>query len=142
MSNNSESVLLISMPFAEITIPSVQLAILEKYCKERNVIISSKHLYLKKLSAKLWTKRYDIYPCGDESRGDGLNHFGLCITKLHLSSPQAMHSVSSTLTGFPNIHFVTPCIYPSWAKHIGLSVFIPTHQMQGDTSRAAPSSQS
>ncbi len=47
MTSNSKNILLISMPFAEVAIPSIQLAILEKYCKVRDVKVISKHLYLK-----------------------------------------------------------------------------------------------
>ena len=42
-----KSVLVISMPFAGTAIPSIQLAILGSYLKERNINIKTKHLYLK-----------------------------------------------------------------------------------------------
>jgi len=47
MTSNLKNILLISMPFAEVAIPSIQLTLLEKYCKERDVQITSKNLYLK-----------------------------------------------------------------------------------------------
>jgi ribosomal peptide maturation radical SAM protein 1 len=47
MISNFKNILLISMPFAEVAIPSIQLALLEKYTKERDIGVVSKHLYLK-----------------------------------------------------------------------------------------------
>ena len=47
MHTYNKSVLLISMPFAGIAIPSIQLAILETYLKEREISVKTKHLYLK-----------------------------------------------------------------------------------------------
>ncbi len=47
MQNEGKSVLLVAMPFAETSVPSIQLCLLESYLKERNINISSKHLYLK-----------------------------------------------------------------------------------------------
>lgn len=47
MCNEDKSVLIVSMPFAETSIPSIQLALLESYLKERNISITTKHLYLK-----------------------------------------------------------------------------------------------
>lgn len=47
MHNEGKSVLLVSMPFAETSIPSIQLALLESYLKERDINITTKHLYLK-----------------------------------------------------------------------------------------------
>lgn len=47
MQSNHKTVLLISMPFAETSIPSIQLTLLESYLKERNIKAISKHLYLK-----------------------------------------------------------------------------------------------
>lgn len=46
MQTSEQSVLLISMPFAETSIPSIQLALLESYLKEENITVSSRHLYL------------------------------------------------------------------------------------------------
>lgn len=43
----SKNVLLISMPFAILSIPSIQLQILENYLSERNIDVKSRHLYLK-----------------------------------------------------------------------------------------------
>lgn len=43
---SNRSVLLVSMPFADITLPSIQLALLESYLKENNIPVSSLHLYL------------------------------------------------------------------------------------------------
>ena len=47
MESTQKSVLLLSMPFAGITIPSIQLPILEGYLKHRDINVKSKHLYLK-----------------------------------------------------------------------------------------------
>jgi len=47
MSDNQKSLLLVSMPFAETSIPSIQLALLESYLKQREVDVNSRHLYLK-----------------------------------------------------------------------------------------------
>lgn len=44
---NKKSVLLVSMPFAGVAIPSIQLQILEGFCRERDIHIETKHLYLK-----------------------------------------------------------------------------------------------
>ena len=41
-----KSVLLISLPYAGIEIPSIQLATLESYLKQRDVTVTSKHLYV------------------------------------------------------------------------------------------------
>jgi len=46
MQNQDKSVLLVAMPFAETSIPSIQLGLLESYLGEKNINISSKHLYL------------------------------------------------------------------------------------------------
>jgi len=63
MQNNSKSVLLISMPFAGIIIPSIQLPILEGYLKERDVRVTTKHLYLKAAEFYgLQNYEYLIYP--------------------------------------------------------------------------------
>ena len=45
--HDTKSVLLLSMPFAGINIPSIQLALLESYLRERNIKIKTSHLYLK-----------------------------------------------------------------------------------------------
>jgi len=47
MHTDNKSVLLFSMPFAGTSIPSIQLAILESYLKERKISVKTKHLYLK-----------------------------------------------------------------------------------------------
>ncbi|MCK5030374.1 MAG: hypothetical protein KAR64_02810, partial [Thermoplasmatales archaeon] len=47
MHNDKKNVLLISMPFAGTDIPSIQLAVLEGYLKERNINTKTRHLYLK-----------------------------------------------------------------------------------------------
>lgn len=47
MEMQKKSVLLISMPFAGINIPSIQLSILETYLKKRNVSVETRNLYLK-----------------------------------------------------------------------------------------------
>jgi len=44
---DKKNVLLIAMPFAGTSIPSIQLPILEGYLKERNIDTKTKHLYLK-----------------------------------------------------------------------------------------------
>lgn len=43
---SNQSVLLVSMPFADISLPSIQLSLLESYLKENNIPVSSLHLYL------------------------------------------------------------------------------------------------
>jgi ribosomal peptide maturation radical SAM protein 1 len=47
MSREKKSLLLASMPFAETSIPSIQLGLLQSYLKERDVTVNSRHLYLK-----------------------------------------------------------------------------------------------
>ncbi len=47
MHNEKKSVLLVAMPFAGITIPSIQLAVLEAYCRQREISIETRHIYLK-----------------------------------------------------------------------------------------------
>ena len=47
MHNGKKSVLLLAMPFAGSSIPSIQLPILEGYLKEHNINIGTRHLYLK-----------------------------------------------------------------------------------------------
>jgi ribosomal peptide maturation radical SAM protein 1 len=47
MLENKKSLLLVSMPFAETSVPSIQLALLESYLKERDVTVSTRHLYVK-----------------------------------------------------------------------------------------------
>ena len=47
MPGESKSVLIISMPYASIDIPSIQLSILDGYLKERDVAVKTYHLYLK-----------------------------------------------------------------------------------------------
>ena len=47
MHNGGKTVLLVSMPFAETSIPSIQLALLESYLKQRKINITAKHLNLK-----------------------------------------------------------------------------------------------
>lgn len=47
MHEESKSVLLVSMPFADCSIPSIQLALLESYLKRCGVDVGSLHLYLK-----------------------------------------------------------------------------------------------
>jgi len=44
---DKKSILLLSMPFAETSIPSIQLALLESYLKTREIDVKSKNLYLK-----------------------------------------------------------------------------------------------
>jgi len=66
MHKDKKNILLISMPFAGIGIPSIQLAILESYLKERNIDIKTKNLYLK--AAELYgiiNYNFLIYPPND-----------------------------------------------------------------------------
>ena len=66
MHKENNSILLVSMPFAGIEIPSIQLALLESYLKERNVNIQTRHLYLK--AAEFYglnNYNYLIYPPND-----------------------------------------------------------------------------
>lgn len=66
MHDKIKSVLLVSMPFAGITIPSIQLPILEGYCREKEIRIETRHLYLK--AAELYglqNYHYLIYPPND-----------------------------------------------------------------------------
>jgi len=66
MHDKKKSVLLVAMPFAGITIPSIQLPVLEGYCRERGITIETRHLYLK--AAELYglqNYHYLIYPPND-----------------------------------------------------------------------------
>jgi ribosomal peptide maturation radical SAM protein 1 len=66
MHGEKKSVLLVAMPFAGITIPSIQLSVLEGYCRERGITIETRHLYLK--AAELYglqNYHYLIYPPND-----------------------------------------------------------------------------
>ena len=66
MHNDKKSVLLISMPFAGMAIPSIQLPILEGYLKNRHINIKTRHLYLK--AAEFYgfnNYNYLIYPPHD-----------------------------------------------------------------------------
>ena len=66
MHTDSKNVLIISMPFAGTNIPSIQLAVLESYLKERNINVKARHLYLK--AAEFYgLKNYNflIYPPND-----------------------------------------------------------------------------
>lgn len=66
MSDDSKHVLLIAMPFAALEIPSIQLAILESYAKERSVPIQTEHLYLKAAEFYgLYNYNFLIYPPND-----------------------------------------------------------------------------
>ena len=47
MHDEKKSVLLVAMPFAGVTIPSIQLPVLEGYCRKRGIKIETRHLYLK-----------------------------------------------------------------------------------------------
>ena len=47
MCNKEKNVLLISMPFAGLDIPSIQLSVLETYLKQYSINIKSRHFYLK-----------------------------------------------------------------------------------------------
>ena len=47
MYNLNKNILLISMPFAGLDIPSIQLSVLETYLKHNSINIKSNHLYLK-----------------------------------------------------------------------------------------------
>jgi len=66
MQRDCSTVLLISMPFAGVEIPSIQLALLKAYLKERGVDVETRHLYLK--AADFYgIKNYNslIYPPND-----------------------------------------------------------------------------
>jgi len=66
MHDEKKTVLLVAMPFAGITIPSIQLPVLEGYCRERGITIETRHLYLK--AAELYglqNYHYLIYPPND-----------------------------------------------------------------------------
>jgi ribosomal peptide maturation radical SAM protein 1 len=66
MHDEKKSVLLVAMPFAGVTIPAIQLPVLEAYCRERGVTIETRHLYLK--AAELYgLQNYHslIYPPND-----------------------------------------------------------------------------
>ncbi len=66
MHDTHKSILLLSMPFAGIDIPSIQLALLESYLKNNNVNIHTAYLYLK--AAEFYGIRnynYLIYPPND-----------------------------------------------------------------------------
>jgi ribosomal peptide maturation radical SAM protein 1 len=66
MHTNSKNVLLASMPFAGTAIPSIQLAILESYLKEREINIKTRHLYLKAAEFyRLNNYNFLIYPPND-----------------------------------------------------------------------------
>ncbi|PNX46791.1 MAG: hypothetical protein BV459_05720 [Thermoplasmata archaeon M11B2D] len=66
MHNNKKSVLLVAMPFAGVTIPSIQLPVLEGYCKKRGILIESCHLYLKAAEIYgLQNYHFLIYPPHD-----------------------------------------------------------------------------
>ena len=59
MDDNKRNILLVSMPFAGVTIPSIQLPILEGYLKERSIDAKTRHLYLK--AAEFYElKNYDF----------------------------------------------------------------------------------
>lgn len=47
MHNKKKKVLLLAMPFAGVSIPSIQLPILDGYCRKRGIKIETRHLYLK-----------------------------------------------------------------------------------------------
>jgi len=47
MPQSQKSVLLLAMPFAGCDIPSIQLAVLESYLRERCIDVETKHLFLK-----------------------------------------------------------------------------------------------
>lgn len=66
MHNEKKTVLLVAMPFAGTAIPSIQLPVLEGYCREHSITIETRHLYLK--AAELYgITNYNslIYPPND-----------------------------------------------------------------------------
>ena len=66
MHREKKTVLLVSMPFAGINIPSIQLAILESYLKERDIEIKTKNLYLKAAEfLEINNYNYLIHPPND-----------------------------------------------------------------------------
>ena len=46
MNNYNKNILIISMPFSEIAIPSIQLCLLKTYLNERNIETDVLHFYL------------------------------------------------------------------------------------------------
>lgn len=66
MTENNKQILLLSMPFAAIEIPSIQLAILESYAKKQGIFIQTRHLYLKAAEIYgLYNYNFLIYPPND-----------------------------------------------------------------------------
>ena len=66
MHTTKKTVLLVAMPFAGITPPSIQLSVLGEYCKTRSIVIQTRNLYLK--AAELYgLQQYHtlIYPPND-----------------------------------------------------------------------------
>jgi ribosomal peptide maturation radical SAM protein 1 len=66
MHDTKKTVLLMAMPFAGITLPSIQLSVLEAYCKQRGITIHTRNLYLKAAEVYgLQTYQSLIYPPND-----------------------------------------------------------------------------
>ncbi len=66
MHNEKKTVLVVAMPFAGVTIPSIQLAVLETYCRQRGISIETRHLYLKAAEIYgLQNYHFLIYPPND-----------------------------------------------------------------------------
>jgi ribosomal peptide maturation radical SAM protein 1 len=66
MHDEKKTVLLVAMPFAGVTIPSIQLAVLEGYCRQRGITIETRHLYLKAAEIYgLQDYHWLIYPPND-----------------------------------------------------------------------------
>lgn len=66
MHEKQKSVLLVALPFAGVTIPSIQLPVLEGYCRKRGLRIETAHLYLK--AAEMYGLQHYhglIYPPND-----------------------------------------------------------------------------
>ena len=62
MQSFQRNVLLVSMPFSAITLPSIQLPVLEGYLKDRNLNIRTKNLYIK--AAEFYgLKNYNFLIC-------------------------------------------------------------------------------
>jgi hypothetical protein len=77
MHNDKKNVLLIAMPFAGTDIPSIQLAVLEGYLKERNINIKTRHLYLKAAERNINIKTRHLYLKAAEFYG--LNNYNFLI---------------------------------------------------------------
>ena len=66
MHTAKSSVLLVAMPYAGVTIPSIQLPVLEAYCRQHGIDVQTRHLYLKAAEIYGLTNYHSlIHPPGD-----------------------------------------------------------------------------